>query len=523
MRIENSIKNILFGLSGQIISTIMGFVVRTLFIYTLGIEYLGVDGLFTSILLMLSLANLGFDTAMIYSLYKPLANKNIREIQALMHLYQKAYRIIGIVVLAIGLSLLPLLPFLMNGSTEIDHIEWIYLLFLIQSVSSYYFVHKQSIIVADQKNYIINKIHTVFIIISSLVMILLLIWIGNYIIVLCSQVIFRILENVYIAHISNKLYPYLREKPKSSLSIKEKKHFFGNLYSLLLYKLSGVVINGTDNIILAMFVGVASVGMYSNYLLIISTITTLLSYLFHSITASVGNLNVTESPEKKFFIFKVLTLANFWIYGFCTICLWNLFNPFIEIWLGSKYTFSNFIVFAIVLNFFTTGMQSATTIYRDTTGLFKIGKYRPVYAAIINIVVSVFLVGKIGIAGVFIGTVISRLCTYFWFDPYVIYKHVFHKPVYKYFVNYFSFTFLVFVIAEVSNMVFSNIFVNKPLYTLILNFIQSLVIPNVVFYIFFRRTEEFLYLKGIFHGVVNNFIRSEYLIKFIPYKKNQGF
>lgn len=496
MRIENSIKNIFFGLSGQIISTIMGFVVRTLFIYTLGIEYLGVDGLFTSILLMLSLANLGFDTAMIYSLYKPLADKNIREIQALMHLFQKAYRIIGLVVLVIGLSLLPLLPLLMNGNTDIEHIEWIYLLFLLQSVSSYYFVHKQSIIVADQKNYIINKIHTVFIIISSLVMILLLVWLGNYIIVLSSQVIFRILENVYIAHISNKLYPYLRGKTDSRLSNKEKRHFFSNLYSLLLYKLSGVVINGTDNIVLAMFVGVASVGMYSNYLLIISTITTLLSYLFHSITASVGNLNVTESPEKKFFIFKVLTLANFWIYGFCAICLWNLFNPFIEIWLGSKYTFSSFIVFAIVLNFFTAGMQSATTIFRDTTGLFKIGKYRPVYAAIINIVLSVYLVGKIGIAGVFFGTVISRLCTYFWYDPYVIYKHVFQRSVLGYYSRYIWFSIVVFTCSiipgAISDMFFDDIRINIWFTGLL-----CVIIPNLAFILMYNKSEEFIYLVQI--------------------------
>lgn len=212
MRIQNSLKNILFGLSGQIISIGMGFVVRTVFIYTLGIEYLGVDGLFTSILLMFSLANLGFDTAIIYSLYRPLAEKDIYKIQALMNLYQKAYRLIGVVVLLLGLSLLPFLDYLVNADTMIKDINIIYLLFLISSVSSYYFVYKQSIIIADQSNYIISKIHTLFIIISNALQIVLLIIISDYIVVLIVQLTLKVIENVYIANKANKLYPFLKEK-----------------------------------------------------------------------------------------------------------------------------------------------------------------------------------------------------------------------------------------------------------------------------------------------------------------------
>lgn len=212
MRIQNSLKNILFGLSGQIISIGMGFVVRTVFIFTLGIEYLGVDGLFTSILLMFSLANLGFDTAIIYSLYRPLAEKDIYKIQALMNLYQKAYRLIGVVVLLIGLSLLPFLDHLVNADTTIKDINIIYLLFLISSVSSYYFVYKQSIIIADQSNYIISKIHTLFMIISNALQIVLLIIISDYIVVLVAQLTLKVIENVYIANKANKLYPFLKEK-----------------------------------------------------------------------------------------------------------------------------------------------------------------------------------------------------------------------------------------------------------------------------------------------------------------------
>lgn len=500
MRIQNSLKNMFFGLSGQIISALMGFIVRTIFIYTLGIEYLGVDGLFTSILVMLSLANLGFDTAMIYSLYKPLAENDINKIQALMNLYQKAYRLIGVIVLLIGLSILPFLPYLMNGETTINNINTIYLLFLLNSVFSYYFVYKQSIIIADQRNHIISKIHSAFIIISNLMQIILLVSIGNYIVVLATQIAFRIMENVYLAKKANQLYPYLNVKNNAKLSKEDRKLFFGNLYALMLYKISGVVINGTDNIIISIYVGVTSVGIYSNYLLIISTLSTFISYLFYSITASVGNLNVKENEEKKYFIFRVINFANFWIYGFCAVCLWNLINPFITLWLGEQYVFNKYIVFAIILNFFTTGMQNASTTFRDTTGLFKKGKYRPIIAAVINIVVSIILAREIGIAGVFLGTVISRLCTYFWYDPYVIFKFIFHKSVKIYYFRYVWFVLLVLVSIIITDTLGSIIYINT-LINMAIRVILCLIIPNIIFFMVFRKYEEFEYLQSVVKSI----------------------
>ncbi|WP_020062965.1 lipopolysaccharide biosynthesis protein [Bacillus sp. 123MFChir2] len=495
MRIQNSLKNMLFGLSGQIISIGMGFIVRTVFIYTLGIGYLGVDGLFTSILMMLSLANLGFDTAIIYSLYRPLAENDSYKIQALMNLYQNAYRLIGLIVLLIGLSLLPFLPHLMNGETKINNINIIYVLFLLSSVSSYYFVYKRSILIADQRNYIISKIHSVFIIISHSLQIILLIIIGNYIVLLIIQLALSVIENIYIANKANKLYPYLQGKNNAKLSKEDRKLFFENLYALFLYKISGVVINGTDNIVISKFIGITWVGIFSNYLLILNTLNTLLGYLFYSITASVGNLNVKENEEKKYFIFRTLNFLNFWIYGFCTVCLWNLINPFITLWLGEHYVFNKWIIFSIILNFFTAGMQNTSTTFRETTGLFKKGKYRPIIAAVINIVASIILAKQIGIAGVFFGTVISRLCTYFWYDPYVVYKFVFKKSVKLYFVRYSLFVLLVFASILITDIL-GGIFNTHILINMVIRGILCLVIPNIIFFMLFRKSEEFKYLQN---------------------------
>lgn len=502
MRIQNSLKNIFFGLSGQLISTGMGFTVRTVFIYTLGVEYLGIDGLFTSILVTLSLANLGFDTAMIYSLYQPLAEKDTFKVQALMNLYQKAYRLIGVIVLLIGLSLLPFLPNLMNGDTMIKNINIIYILFLLNSVSSYYFVYKQSIIIADQRNHIISKIHSGFTIISNLIQIILLVTTKNFIIVLSAQIFFRIIENIYIANKANILYPYIKENKDIQLSKNDKKLFFENLYALLLYRISGVVINGSGNIIMSVFIGVTSVGIYSNYMLIINTLNTFLSHLFYSVTASIGNLNVKESNEKKYNIFKVLQFTNFWVYGFCTISLWSLINPFIDIWIGKQFILNKYIVLAIMINFFTTGMQNASTTFRDTTGLFKNGKYRPIIAAVINIGVSIILAQKIGIVGILFGSIISRICTYFWYDPYVIYKFVFKKPVKEYFIRYLFFVLNVFIAAILTDIVGKIVHTN-PYIDIVIHGIICLIIPNVIFYIAYRNSDEFKYIWNIVERGLN--------------------
>lgn len=496
MRVQNSIRNMLFGLSGQLISCIMGFIVRTVFISTLGIEYLGVDGLFSNILTLLSLTNLGFDTAIIYSLYKPLAENNQTQIMGLMNLYKKAYRLIGVTVLSIGLLLLPFLPYMINGETTIDSINTIYILFLINSAASYFFVYKQAIIIADQQNHVISKVYSIFAIISNLFQVILLVCFKNYLIVLTTQIALRILQNLYISIKTNRLYPYLKGKNNVTLSEADKRNFFQNIYSLMLYRISGVVINGTDNLVISKFVGLVWVGICANYLLITSTLNTFLGHIFYSITASVGNLNVNESSEKKYLVFRILNFSNFWVYGFCSVCLWNLINPFIILWLGERFVMNKLVVFAIVLNFYTAGMQNAATTFRETTGLFRRGKYIPILAAIINIIVSIILAKTIGIAGVFLGTVFSRLCTYFWYDPYASYKLIFQQPVRKYFIRYFCFGLIVSVSSWIPDIAGSFIYHN-PLLNITIRGILCLIVPNIIILAVYRGSEELNYLLNI--------------------------
>lgn len=500
MRVKNSINNIIFGIGSQLTSSIVAFITRTVFIYTLGITYLGIEGLFTNVLSILSLANLGIESAIIFSLYEPLSKKNEVETKGYISFYGKVYKIVGIVILLVGLMLIPYLPNMINTNINInENITLIYVLFLLSSSISYMYIYKQSILIASQKTYLISKIHIYFILISNLLQVSILIIFKKYIPVLLVQLICRIVENIVISIRAEREFPFIKDRNiKGKLSLKKKKDLYKNVYSMLLYKISGTVINSTDNIVISSFIGVTYVGIYSNYLLIISTVRTFVSYIFSSITASVGNLIVSSENEKKEFMFNQILFTSFWIYGFCSISFYILFNDFISIWLkNDKYLLDSFSIFIIIVNFYTTGMQSAATMYRDTTGLFSIGKYRPIIASIINIIISIMLAPKLGISGVLLGTIISRLSVYFWFDPYVVNKYIFNKSSKSYFISYTKYT-IITVLTGFITYLSTNITSGLSMYiSFIFNLVICIILPNTIFMLIYRNSVYLQYIKNI--------------------------
>ncbi len=510
MRIENSIRNILFGLGGYILNILIGFVTRSLFIKVLGIEYLGINGLFTNILMLLNLTELGIGAAIIFSLYKPLADKDEYRVAALMNLYKKAYRMIGIAVLTGGLVLAPFLGVLIKDMPDIPHITIIYILFLLQSVVSYlFFAYKSSIINASQNNYIISKYGYIYTICNGIMQVLLLLVTQNYILILTVQIGLDIMRNILIARQADRMYPFLKKYQDAKLQKEEVKKIYKDVYALSLSKICNIVLNGTDNIVISYFLGIVPIGIYSNYMYLINSINSILNIVFTSITSSVGNLNVTSDEEKKYLIYRVMNFVVFWFYGFCAISFFELLNPFISIWLGEQYLFGNSIVFIIILNFYTAGMQYTNTIYKDACGLFWNTRYRSLCMAIINIVSSVILVQYIGIAGVFLGTIISRLTTNFWFDPWTIHKNVFNKSLKNYFYRYLMYTGSVIIAGVVTVCINKNI-IYTPIITLTLRGIVCLVVPNLIFVILFFRTSEFKYIKDIIFSKVFYKFRAKY-------------
>ena len=497
MRTKNSIKNIIVTLIGHIVSLVISFVARLVFVRMLSAEYLGINGLFTDILSILSLAELGLGSAIIYGLYKPLAVKDEKKIKAWMNFYALVYRIVGIVVLVLGISLMPFLDIIIKEQPNISNLNLIYLLFLTNSVSTYFFAYKRSLIMADQKNYIVTFYQKFFTILVNVVQMIALFLTKNFILYLVIKIIVSLLENLVIARRADMMYPFLKEKNKEKLTVEDKKGLYKNVQAMVYHRVGGVMVEGTDNILVSSFVGIIWVGLYSNYSLIVNAIFGIISQVFESVTASVGNMNAIESKEKSFDIYKVMLLLNFWFFGFSTIALWILLNPFIMLWLGEDYLMSTIIESMIVINFYIKGMRRITLIFRDSFGLFWNDRYKPLVEVIINLLVSAILAQYFGIIGVLFGTFISTMTTSFWIEPYVVYKYGFQRNVGDYFKRNAIFFATLLIAAIPTWYVSSILFTTINIWTFIGKVTVCIVIPNLIFILIFKNTAEFKYVMGI--------------------------
>lgn len=500
-RTLNSLKNVKYAIYGQTFGIIINFISRTIFVRILSVEYLGINGLFSNILSILSLAELGIGPAIIYSMYKPLAEKDEVKLKALMNLYKKAYIVIGIIIGIAGTLLTPFLDFFINDIPNIPHIKLIYILYVSNSAISYFFSYKRNIIIADQKKYIDTLYHYTFYFLRNILQIFILLFTKNYILYLVIQLLSILLENVSISKKTDELYPFLKNN-KESLELVEKKTIFKNVKALMLHKIGSVLVLSTDNILISKFIGLIEVGLYSNYLIIIQTLTTLFGVIFNSITSSVGNLAVTEGQRKNERIFMCIDLMCFWLFAFASICLIVLFNPFIQLWLGEQYLFSFPIVLLIVINFYLSGRRQSILTFRAALGLYWYDRYKPLFEAGVNLIVSIILVKQIGIKGIFIGTIVSTLTTCFWIEPYVLYKHGFKSPVKSYFIKYFIYIFLM-IVAGVITYIVASVFNGTGFIVFCVKLIICIIIPNIIFVICFWRTEEFEYFKNIFKSYFN--------------------
>lgn len=492
MRTESSIKNLIFAFGGQTAGILISLLSRLVFIRILTSEYLGLSGLFSNILSMLTLAELGVGYAMTYSLYRPLAEHDKEKIKALMNVYKIAYRIIGIIVFTIGVMLIPFLPQLINNMPNIPNINLIYVLFVANSSISYFYSYKRSLITSDQKRYIATIYRYGFYFLLNLAQIIVLLLTHNYILFLVVQVFMTLLENIMVSRKADKMYPYLKEKDIEKLDDKTKKEIVKNVSSMTLHKIGAIVVNSTDNLIISKYVGLMEVGIYSNYYLVINALNTVIAQIFNSVTASVGNLATTEDREKLYDIFKKIFFLNFWIYSFSSICLLVLFNDFIKLWLGTEYLFAFSIVLIIIINFYIKGMRQTVLTFRDALGMYWQDRYKPILEAVINIVASIILVKKLGVVGVFLGTIISAITTGFWMEPYVLYKYGLKQKLTKYFKKYGLYTVIGLMVAFITFSICSII-----QEVTILNFIMKILIclgvPNLIYCFIFRKADEFKY------------------------------
>lgn len=493
-RTEYSILNIVTGISGYAINTILGFLCRMIFIKCLSSEYLGINGLFTNILSMLSIAELGIGSAIVYALYKPIANGDRNKVKSLMKFYEKSYRIIGLVIIVFGLCMMPFLHIIIKDTPNIkENIYGIYLIYLFNTSLTYFFSYKSSLIIVSQQNYIVTGLNYFITIVQSIIQILYLYITREYIGYLIIQTIGTIAYNIIITNIVNKKFPYIVDKNINPLSKDEKHNLMKDIKALTIWKLSGLLVNNTDNMIITYFNGLSTVGLASNYTLLSTTLNSLLSQIFNGITGSVGNFNALETKEKKIELFNCLSLASFWLFGWSTVGIVVISTDIIILCFGREYILPNNIPYIIALNFYSIGMQSIVWTYKNTMGIFRQGRYLLIVTAILNLIFSMYLGNLYGLFGILLATFIARAFTNMWYDPYVIFKYGLEENPTNYFIKYLKYFIIIIVTSKVCLYVCG--FVNISIMAnVVIKLIICSIITNAIFLIVFCRSKEYKWL-----------------------------
>lgn len=441
-RVQKSAKNVFWGLITYCITLILTFVNRTVFIQFLKVEYLGCNGLFGNILSMLSLAELGIGAAIVYSLYKPLAEDDIKSVQAYMNTYKNAYWLIAGIIAVVGLCLVPVLPYIVDQDMEIGYGELriIYTLFLLNTVLSYFFAYKRSLLSAAQYEYINSLNNTVFAILRNLLQVVLLFFTRSYYVYLGVTIVCTLISNYVISRKCDQIFPYLK-KNNEKLDKPRKKQLYKYVLAQSSHKVGGIVVSGTDNLLVTTMVtnGLYMVGLYSNYVMVISSIRGVISIIFSSLTGSIGNLNTENDIGKRKKVFDDIFFATHILYSFSAICIFCLIQDFITLWLGESYTLNLAIVLVVLLNYVIGGLRTPCQIYNTTLGLFWNDRFKPWIEAAINLIASIVLIKFFGMVGVFLGTLVSTLATSLWIEPYLLYKHGFKMKLIKYFAVYLKY------------------------------------------------------------------------------------
>ena len=501
MRSKNSIKNVLMAFTMNIVTILIGFISQKVFINTLGTEYLGLNGLFTNVISMLGIVELGLGSAIIYNLYKPIAENNKEQVKSLMLFYKTSYKVIAVIITIIGLLVIPLLPFIIGETSIKENINLIYVLFLLDIVVSYLLTYKRSILYANEKTYIVNIVHICYLILLNGVQILILYTTKNYILYLVIKIVFRILENIVLTIIANRKYEYIKEKNVKKLEKSIKKDIFIKVKGLIYHKIGGFVVLGTDNIVISRFLGVVTVGLYSNYNLIIQALSNLFSQAFSSITASVGNLLIENDTNRSYKIYRNMLFFNSWIFAFASAGLLCIIDPFIKVWIGEQFLLPFNVLIALVINFYMQGMRKTSNTFKEAAGIFYEDRHVPILESIINIIASVILVNILGLAGVFIGTIISTFVLFFYSYPKFVYKPLFKRNYIQYLKDYVPYVLTAIISVTITYMIINGINLQNTILQIVVNLILVIVIPNIIHLIVFFKTEEFQYYKNM---IINN-------------------
>lgn len=489
-RTKNATRNIIFGVILKAYQIIVPFLMRTTMIYLMGVQYLGLNSLFTSILQVLNLAELGVGSAMIYSMYKPIAEDDNATICALMKLYKTYYRIIGLVIAVIGCALTPFIPKLISGDVP-DNLN-IYLLYLLNlgaTVLSYWlYAYKNCILQAHQRVDIVSKVSLVTSTIQYALQLLVL-WLFKdyylYVIVLLAT---QALTNITTAMCADRIYPQF--KPKGQIATEEKKAINNRIKDLFTSKIGGIIYDSADTIVISSFLGLTALAIYQNYFYILNAITGLITVVFSACTAGIGNSIVVETKEKNYKDLNKFTFIICWGAGFCAVCLLCLYQPFMELWVGKDLMLSSSAVICFVVYFFVRQLNSLFNTYKDASGMWHEDRFRPLVAALTNLALNLILVQFIGLYGILISTVLAIVCVGMPWLLHNLFTVIFEK---KYLVGYLKnllyYCFIILINCTITYFICTK--VNAGLITtLVIRGAICVVLPNLIYlFAYYKRIE----------------------------------
>ncbi len=489
-RTKNSVNNFITGFIFKIIYMLMPFVIRTIIIYKLGMDYAGLSSLFTSILQVLSLSELGFSVAIAFAMYKPIVDDDKETICALLNFIRKIYYIIGVVLLVVGLLLMFFLPYLINGEYPADiNIYVLYGIYLLNSVISYFFfAYKGVLFSAHQRNDIDNIIMTVCDMIMYILQIAVLLVFANYYLYIIFLPVSTLMINLTRGVISKKKYP--QYNCRGSLAKHQKSAIYKNIGALAGHKLSGVVTGAITSIVVSAFLGLTQVAIYNNYYYLVNAGSAIISILYASITAGVGNSVVTESVEKNRRDFNALTFLNVWIVGFMAIALACLYQPFMVMWVGEEYLLPDYVMIMFALLFYFWKFKDINTCFKDACGMWRQDFWKPYIVILTNLAVNIALINVIGIAGTVIAIFVGAFLISFPWETRVIFREYFKTGKKQYYLRMLVYTVIVLPVGVLTYYVCSLLPTGGILWFLV-RFAICCVLPNSLFLLFSFRTQEF--------------------------------
>lgn len=517
-RKEKVVKNVLAQTSYSVVQTVLSFISRKLFVIYLTQELLGLNGLLTSILGMLSIAELGVGEAINFSLYKPLANDDKEQIKSIMRLYKRLYIIIGFAIMILGIVMIPFLHFFkgIGEAGPMSYVYKIYFIFLIDSFLSYCLAYSRNIISADQKDYIVINTDLISQIIVTVLQTVILITTQNYIAYLIIKVLVTVVRNFYLYKKSFLLFPYLKEKNIAPLSNEYKRKLFENVKALFITRISYYCVSGTDNILLTSFVSLTSVAVYDNYVIILGIINKAFNTIFEKTRSSIGNYLETEESDKIYTLFKRFFFLNFILTSITSIGIFVLCNEVITIWLGNDFVWPMSIVALLVYNNYSRYILQACEAFRGAAGLYSpqpFVKYLSLMEGIVNLIASLFfiVVLKMGIFGVFLGTLVSTFISTA-AVPWIVYKFLFKRPLVQYYVIYLKYFCATVLPLSVSYTVFKQLYTGNHWLNIIIGAGSCTIITVLSYVLLFYRTEEFQYYLSLAKDIL-------YKIRFSKKKK----